>query len=66
MVRRSVERGRNVDPMTERARVLWRGEAPDDLPRPRISSPLVPFDFDEDDIEAEVLAAQHLPQRVEA
>lgn len=58
MVRRSVGRGRNVDPIGERVRVLWRGDAPDDLPRPRVSSPLVPFAFEEHDVVARVVAAQ--------
>jgi hypothetical protein len=60
IVRRSVGKGRNVEPVDTRSRVLWRGEAPADLPRPRVSSPIVSFDFgEEDDIEAGVSAAQH-------
>lgn len=59
MVRRSRGRGRNVDPIAQRVRVLWSGDAPDDLPRPRVSSPIIPFSFEEHDIEAGVVAAQH-------
>jgi site-specific DNA recombinase len=58
MVRRSRGRGRNVDPIAERTRILWRGQAPADLPRPRVASAIVPFDFD-DGVEAGVAAAQH-------
>lgn len=58
MVRRSRGRGRNVDPTTDRTRILWRGQAPADLPRRRVASPIVPFEF-EDGIEAGVVAAQH-------
>ena len=58
MVRRSRGRGRHVDPISERTRILWRGQAPLDLPRPRVASPLVPFDFEEH-IEAGVAAAKN-------
>jgi hypothetical protein len=57
-VRRSRGRGRHVDPVERRVRVLWRGQAPSDLPRQRVVNPIVPFDF-EDDVEPRVLAAQH-------
>jgi site-specific DNA recombinase len=59
MVRRSRGRGRYVDPIDTRTRILWRGDAPADLPRPRVASPIVPWVFDEDDVEAGVPAAQH-------
>lgn len=57
MVRRSVGRGRNVDPIESRVRVLWRGQAPADLPRRRVVNEIRSFDF-EDDVEAGVTAAQ--------
>lgn len=56
MVRRSRGRGRNVDPIGDRTRILWRGQAPADLPRPRVASAIVPFEF-EDRVEAGVAAA---------
>jgi len=59
MVRRSRGRGPNVDPMEIRSRILWRGEAPADLPRPRVTSPVIPFDFGEQHVEAGMVAAQH-------
>lgn len=60
MVRPSRGRGRNVDPIDQRSRILWRGEAPHDLPRPRVSSPIVPFVFDDEQhVEAGIVAAQH-------
>jgi site-specific DNA recombinase len=52
MVRRSKGRGRNSDPVDRRVQVLWRGQAPADLPRRRVASPIVPFDFDADDVVA--------------
>lgn len=54
MVRRSRGRGRNVDPTPERTRILWRGEAPDDLPRQRRRNAIRPFVFDGDDVPAGV------------
>lgn len=57
MVRRSRGRGRNVDPVETRTRILWRGEAPDDLPRKRRANEIRSFDF-EDDVEARVGLAQ--------
>jgi hypothetical protein len=57
-VRRSVGRGRNVDPIDKRSRILWRGQAPDDLPRRRVVNPVIPFDFDEHDVEAGMATAQ--------
>jgi site-specific DNA recombinase len=57
VVRRSRGRGRNVDAISDRTRILWRGEGPADMPRPRVSSPIVPFDFEEDHVEAGVAAA---------
>jgi site-specific DNA recombinase len=59
IVRRSRGRGRHVDPVSERVRILWRGEAPADLPRQRVAAPIVPFVFDEPDVEAGMVAAQH-------
>ncbi len=56
IVRRSRGRGRNVDPIGQRSRILWRGQAPADLPRRRVANPIVPFDF-EDRVEAGVAAA---------
>ena len=58
MVRRSRGRGRNVDAIGNRTRILWRGQAPADLPRPRVASAIVPFDF-EDGVEAGVVAAEN-------
>lgn len=55
-VRRSRGRGRNTDAIDSRVRVLWRGQAPADLPRPRIASEIVSFDFSEGEVEAGVLA----------
>ncbi len=52
-VRRSRGRGRNVDPIESRARILWRGQAPADLPRRRVVNEIRSFDF-EDDVEAGV------------
>jgi hypothetical protein len=46
MVRPSRGRGRNVDPVDRRARVLWRGQSPGDLPRRRVVNAIVPFDFE--------------------
>jgi hypothetical protein len=57
MVRRSRGRGRNVDPLPSRARVLWRGEGPADLPRRRVVNPIVSFDFEER-VEAGVVSSQ--------
>jgi site-specific DNA recombinase len=56
MVRPSRGRGRNVDPIKRRVRVLWRGEGPTDLPRRRVVNQIVSFDF-EDDIESGIPAA---------
>ena len=56
-VRKSRGRGRNVDPIEDRVRVLWRGQAPADLPRPRRASEIVSFDFDEGEVETRVPAA---------
>jgi site-specific DNA recombinase len=50
MVRRSHGRGRHVDPTPERTRILWRGEAPEDLPRQRRRNAIRPFVFDGDEI----------------
>jgi hypothetical protein len=59
IVRRSRGKGRNVDPVETRTRILWRGEAPDDLPKKRRANEIRSFAFgDEDDIEARVLRAQ--------
>jgi site-specific DNA recombinase len=58
MVRRSRGRGRNVDPIDNRVRVLWRGQAPADLPRRRVINEIASFDF-EDHVEARVAAPQH-------
>jgi site-specific DNA recombinase len=58
IVRCSRGRGRNVDSIADRTRILWRGQAPDDLPRRRVASAIVPFAFEEHDVEAGVVAAQ--------
>ena len=50
MVRPSKGRGRNVDPVGRRARVLWRGEGPADLPRRATRNRLVSYVF-EDEVE---------------
>jgi site-specific DNA recombinase len=65
VVRRSRGRGRNVDPIDTRVRILWRGEAPADLPRRRVSGPIVSFEF-EQDVEPGMVAAQHGAERIEA
>ncbi|MGN6869555.1 MAG: recombinase family protein [Solirubrobacteraceae bacterium] len=57
MVRPSRGRGRHVDPVERRTRILWRGQGPDDLPRRRVVNPIVSYAF-EDDVEAGVVAAQ--------
>jgi DNA invertase Pin-like site-specific DNA recombinase len=57
-VRRSRGRGRNVDPLDERTRILWRGQGPADLPRRRVANAIVPFDFD-DGVEAGMSAAKN-------
>jgi site-specific DNA recombinase len=57
MVKRSRGRGRNTDPVDERARILWRGQAPSNLPRRRVVNEIVSFDF-EDNVEAGVVAAE--------
>lgn len=56
-VRRSRGRGANVDPISDRSRILWRGQGPDDLPRRRIVNEIRSFDF-EDHIETGVASAQ--------
>jgi DNA invertase Pin-like site-specific DNA recombinase len=60
MVKRSRGRGRSVDPVETRTRILWRGEAPDDLPRKRRANEIRSFDF-EDDVEARAGFAQDGP-----
>lgn len=57
IVRRSRGRGRNVDPTSERSRILWRGEAPADLPRRPLTNTIKSFDFGEDDAETRPVAA---------
>ena len=54
--RRSRGKGKNVDPVESRVRVLWRGEAPAYLPRPRVATEIVSFDFSEGKVEAGVPA----------
>jgi len=56
IVRRSRGKGRHVDPTPERTRILWRGEGPADLPRPRVVNDIRRFDFGESDIESGVVA----------
>jgi DNA invertase Pin-like site-specific DNA recombinase len=65
-VRRSRGRGRNVDPIDERSRILWRGQAPADLPRRRVVNPIIPFDFDEHDIEAGMTATENGAESLKA
>ena len=57
VLRRGKGRGRNAEPISERVRILWRGQAPADLPRRRVVNEVKPFVF-EDDVEAGVTAAQ--------
>ncbi len=45
MVRPSRGRGRHVDPVERRARVLWRGQGPEDLPRRRVVNEIKSFEF---------------------
>jgi site-specific DNA recombinase len=56
MVRRSRGRGRHTDPLDRRIRVLWRGEAPEDLPRRRVVNAIKPFVFDEPEVAAGMVA----------
>jgi hypothetical protein len=56
-VRRSRGRGRNVDPIESRVRILWLGQAPLDLPRRRVINEIRSFDF-EDRVEAGVMPAK--------
>ena len=65
-VRRSKGRGRNVDPISDRTRILWRGQAPADLPRRRVRNVIVPFDFGEDHVEAAVTAAEDGSERLKS
>ena len=65
MVRRSRGRGRNVDPIDTRARILWRGQGPVDLPRRRVTNAVVSFEFEEN-VEAGAAAAQDGGERLEA
>ncbi|HVT00394.1 MAG TPA: recombinase family protein [Solirubrobacterales bacterium] len=58
MVRRSNGRGRNVDPTPERTRILWRGDAPEDLPRQRRRNAIRPFVFDGHEVPAGVSEAE--------
>jgi DNA invertase Pin-like site-specific DNA recombinase len=58
IVRRSRGRGRNVDPTADRTRILWRGEAPANLPRQRVANIIEPFDFGEGDVETGIAAAE--------
>jgi site-specific DNA recombinase len=57
MVRPSRGRGRNVDPVDRRVRVLWRGQGPTDLPRRRVVNEIRSFSF-EQDVEAGISSAQ--------
>jgi site-specific DNA recombinase len=57
-VRRSRGRGRHTTPTPERTRILWRGEGPTDLPRPRVPNVMRPFDFGEADGQAGVVAGK--------
>lgn len=56
-VRRSRGRGRNVDPIERRSRVLWRGEGPADLPIRRRVNSIVSFEL-ETHVEAGMTTAQ--------
>ncbi len=58
VIRRSRGRGRNVDPTPDRTRILWRGEAPDDLPRQRRRNEIRPFVFEGDEIPAGVAGSK--------
>jgi hypothetical protein len=53
-----VRRSRFKAPMNERVRILWHGEAPDDLPRPGVvAKTLCPFDWPDDPLSPGVAAA---------
>jgi len=53
-----VRRAKFGTPMNERVRILWHGEAPDDLPRPGgIANVLRPFDWPDDPLSTGVAAA---------
>lgn len=61
MVRRSASRsarGRHAPPVSTRAYILWRGQAPDDLPRRRVyGGPIRRFDWPDREGEPRVHAA---------
>jgi DNA invertase Pin-like site-specific DNA recombinase len=57
-VRRSKGRGAHVDPIETRVLILWRGEAPADLPRTRVVNDIRPFAWPEDGVIAGVLPPQ--------
>jgi hypothetical protein len=53
-----VRRSKFKTPMDERVRILWHGEAPDDLPRPGgTTNVLRPFDWPDDPLSTRVPAA---------
>jgi len=64
-VRRTRGRGRNADPISDRARVLWRGQGPADLPRRRVVNPIISFQF-EDHVGSGMAASQDGAERVES
>jgi hypothetical protein len=60
-VRRSKSRGRHVEPTADRTRIVWRGQAPVDLPVQRRLNEIKSFDFGEGDVDAGVVAANAAP-----
>lgn len=59
VVRRSMGRGRNVDPVSGRLHIFWKGRLPSDFPRPRVHGGTIrSFDWPEHEVEARVLAPE--------
>jgi DNA invertase Pin-like site-specific DNA recombinase len=53
-----VRRAKRSTPMSERVRILWHGEAPNDLPRPGVAAKIVrPFDWPDDPLTTGVPSA---------
>lgn len=57
-VRRSKGRGRNVEPIEARVKILWRGEGPSDLPKKRVVNEIRSWPWPDDDVVAGILPAQ--------
>jgi hypothetical protein len=57
-VRRSKGRGRNMDPIETRVKILWRGEGPSDLPKKRVVSEIRSWPWPNDDVVTRVVPAK--------